>query len=172
MSQPGKPVGIRPDGTSPASFFAAVRQRGVLNSILDEPVKVFERLNPDMRARWEYYPPNGDSTLVVAREAMGYTIVDASEIAAEMGQSFAKSGPIRRGDLVMMAAPREVVDEEDAQDARAAAEDLKLPERTYRDALESNKVALSTGEVDNARPIGNVKTTVEEFRVQTPEKES
>lgn len=172
MTTPAREVKVGPDGKTSADFFASVRQRGVLNSILDEPVKVFESLNPDMRARWEYFPPNGDTTLVVAREALGYHVVDAAEIADEMGQTFAKSGPIRRGDLVMMAAPKEVVDADEAQDARAAAEDLKLPERTYRDSLEANKVTLSTGEQDHARPIGNIRTTVEEFRVQPKREES
>lgn len=167
-----KEVKVGPNGKAQAGFFASVRTRGVLNSILDEPVKIFERLNPDLRARWEFYPPNGDNTLVVAREALGYHVVDASEIADEMGESFAKSGPVRRGDLILMAAPKEVVEEEEAQDALAAAEDLKLPERTYRDALESTRVKTKSGTEDMARPVGSVRTTFEEFRVQPPKEES
>lgn len=166
-----KGVQVNPDGKAKADFFIAVRERGVLNSILDGPARLYERLNPGERVRWEFFPSNGDTTLVVAREALGYHVVDAAEIADEMGPSFSRSGPIRRGDLVMMSAPVEIVEAEEAQDAKAAAEDLKLPERTYRDSLESYRVLTKSGTEDYARPIGNVRSTEEEFRVQPKSEE-
>lgn len=166
-----KTVTVDPSGQAKAAFFAAVRKRGVLNSMLDEPVRVYEKLHPDERCRWEFAPANGDTTLVVAREALGFHVVDASEIADQMTESFAKSGPVRRGDLVLMAAPVYIVEMIEEEDAKAAAEDLKLPERTYRDSLEGNKVRTKSGTEDYAKPVGNIKQTTEEFQVKVPNEE-
>lgn len=168
-TQPTKEVKTDAAGKGKAEFFASVRKRGVLNSMLDEPIKVYEAKHPTERARWEYFPPNGDTTLVVAREALGYHIVDSAEIADQMTESFAKSGPVRRGDLVLMAADVEIANMLDEQDAQAAAEDLKLPERTFRDSLEATKVRTKSGTEDYARPVGTVKRQTEQFNVKVPE---
>lgn len=164
-------VEVNESGESRAEFFAAVRQRGVLNSILDGPAKLYEKTHPGKRTRWEYAPPSGDNTFIVAREALGFKIVDASELSDYMSESFEKSGPLRRGDLVLMAADKEIVDMLDEDDARAAAEDLKLPERTFREALESLKVRTMSGSEDYAKPVGNIKRSVEELQVKLPKQE-
>ena len=170
MSTPTKEVELNESGKGKGSFFVSVRERGILNSILDEPAKMYERMHPDKRVRWEYFPSNGDTTMVVAREALGWEIVDSSELAEHMPASWAKSGPMRRGDLVMMAADVAIAEEEDAADARAAAEDLKLSERAYRDNLETTKTRRRDGEIDWAKPTGTVKRQVETVQVNIPDR--
>lgn len=149
-----------PSGKARADFFAAVRTRGMLNAKTEGIAKAFEALHPNLKTRWEWLPANGDNTLVTAREAMGYYIVDASEIPGT--ESSQKSGPIRVGDTILMAADKDIVESELAMDAAAADDELKQPERVYRENLEANRVRLpSTGEEDYARPIGRVTQKTE-----------
>lgn len=145
-------------GKAKSDFFAAVRQRGMNNALLDEPAQSYMRSHPGMEAKWEYCPPNGDNSLVIAREMQGFKIIDASEIQGTASSQ--KSGPVRRGDLILMAAPKEIYGLIRETDAKAALEDLKLPETSYRDALEANVVQTSGGP-DRARPIGQITRTTE-----------
>lgn len=150
------------------SFFVGVRKRGLLNQMLDGPAAKFEELHPDMRVRWEFAPPTGtpamasvgDNTFVAAREAMGYRVVDASELG-DVTAHQQKSGPVRCGDLVMMAAPREIHEALMQEDAEAAEADLRLPETTYRDHIESLAVQTKSGDVIRGRAIGGVRRSVE-----------
>ena len=148
-----------------SSFFAAVRGRGLLNTMLDGPALAFEQANPGMKARWEYNPPNGDNTMVVAREALGFELVDASQLGEFVTKSAQKSGPVRRGDLVLMYGSKELVDMIAAEDAKAAWEDWKLPETTYREHVRSLKVKLSDGTIVEGVPVGKVKRTFEEMEM-------
>jgi hypothetical protein len=145
-------------GKAKSSFFAAVRERGMNNALLDEPAQSYMKNHPEMRAKWEYCPPNGDNSLVIAREMQGFKLIDASEIPGTASSQ--KTGVVRRGDLVLMAAPSDIYDLIQETDAKAALEDLRLPETSYRDALESNKVQTSAGP-DYARPTGQITRTVE-----------
>ena len=151
----------QPSGKVQSPFFAAVRERGVLNAILDDAVRIYEEQHPGFRCRWEFYPASGDNMMIVQREALGFVIVDASEIKGT--NSSQKSGPIRRGDVVLMAAPEEIVRELERADAAAAATDAKLPERVYREALERHKARDSAGNEQIARPVGQIKESVEYF---------
>lgn len=153
-----KTVKAEEAGKAKSDFFVAVRQRGFINALLNEPGQQYEKLNPKMRCRWVRFPPNGDNSSVVAREMQGYKLVDASELPGTASSQ--KSGLVRRGDLVLMAAPVEIHDMLAEADAQAALEDLRLPETAYRDALENNKVQTSAGP-DYAHPIGNITRAVE-----------
>lgn len=149
-------VQTRPDGRSQADFFAAVRARGMLNTMLERPAMAFEAANPGLKTRWEWWPANGDMTLVTAREAAGWRVVDASELPDAQDHS-QKSGPIRIGDAVLMCAPEEIYNAQMAADAQAAEDDVKLPETAYRENLESNKVMTTTGGMQGAKPVGSVR---------------
>lgn len=151
-----------------ANFFAAVRARGVLNTMLDGPAKKFEENNPGWRARWEYAPSSGDKTFIVAREAMGFHIVDAKELG-ETTTSEQKEGPVRCGDLILMAAPADLVNELDLDDAHRAYEDFKLPESSYREYVKGIKVRTRGGEEAGPEPVGSIKVTSETVGVKEPQ---
>ena len=144
-----------------ASFFAAVRGRGLLNAMLDGPAKQFEEANPGMRTRWEFLPSNGDRTMVTAREAIGFQVADASQLGGHT-ESEQKQGPVVRGDLILMYAPKELVDAIAAEDAKAAYEDWKMPETQYREHVKSLKVKLSDGTIVEGEPVGSMKRTFEQ----------
>ena|SRR6267143_797242 len=140
-----------------SEFFAAVRARGILNAMLDGPALRFEKNNKGFRCRWEYGPPNGDKTLVVAREAMGFRIVQAEELGTDFTASEQSSGPVRRGDLVLMCAPEEIVNEIEYDDAKRAYEDWKLPETSYKDHLRSIKVRTRDGATIGTQSRGGME---------------
>lgn len=142
-----------------SAFFAAVRARGVLNAMLDGPALAFEENNPGWKARWEYAPKD-DTTFIVAREAMGFRIVDASELG-ELTESEQKQGPIRRGDLILMAGPEDIVAAIAEDDAKRAAEDFKLPLTSYKEHLKGIRVTTKSGDVAGPEPVGDVKVTQE-----------
>lgn len=155
-----KPAGETPDGKNLSPFFTAVRERGLMNSILDTLSSRYEASHPDMSTHWEYCPTTGDRSMVTAREAMGYHIVDASEISG-LTASEAKTGPLRRGDLILMAAPKDLVNQLRAMDADAASQDSKMSELTYREHLRGLSVTTKDGSVIETRAIGTVKRTTE-----------
>ena len=99
---------VRGIGKTKAEFFAAVRNRGVLNAMLDGPAIAFEEAKPGLKCRWEFAPKTGDNTMVVAREALGFRVVDASEVGP-LTDSQQKKGPVQRGDLILMCAPEEIM---------------------------------------------------------------
>lgn len=138
-------------GKKLAPFFAAVRDRGLLNSMLNGPALLVEEKYPDKKAHWEYWPANGDNTMIVAREGMGYELVDASEIVAT--ESSTSKGIVRRGDLVLMKVDKEIWEAVREQDEKAAKADRDLPVTTYEESLRANKVRLSSGETDYAKPV-------------------
>jgi hypothetical protein len=171
MAEAPTPTGVQaPDigDKKKAEFFAAVRARGVLNTMLDGPALAFEANNPGWRTRWEYAPPNGDPTFVVAREAMGFRTVDAAEIG-EKTASEQKSGVVRRGDLILLAAPEHIVNAIEMEDARVAYEDWKLPETSYREHLKSIRARLRDGTEKGATPIGSIKQHEEVVEVSLPQ---
>ena len=139
-----------------SKFFAAVRARGILNSMLDGPIIKFDSNNPGQRARWEYAPPGGDKMMVVAREGLGFHVVDAIELG-ETTESGQKSGPVQVGDLILMAAPDHIVAAIEMEDARAAYEDFKLPVQSYRDHIRGIKARLRDGTDKETEPVGDVK---------------
>jgi len=165
MAIPQSPkVEVTPSGRKLSPFFGAVRDRGLLNSMLDGPSKAYEAKFPGKRCHWEYWPLNGDNTMVVAREAMGYELVDANDIAATASST--PHGVVRRGDLVLMAVDVEIADAVREQDERAAKADRDLPVTTYEESLRANKVRLSSGDVDYAKPVVQpVKTTLEQVGI-------
>lgn len=139
-----------------AQFFAAVRARGILNSMLDGPALAYEKQNPGFRARWEYNPPGGDKMMIVAREGIGFHIVDAKELG-EKTESEQKYGPIKVGDLILMAAPEHIVAAIEMEDARAAYEDFKLPVQAYKDHIRGIKAKLHDGTLKETEPTGDVR---------------
>lgn len=160
---PSRDLPVDESGKKHSNFFAAVRARGILNTMLDEPVRKFEASNPGWRARWEYCPPSGDKTLIVAREGMGFRIVDAKELG-EATPSGQKEGPIRVGDLILMAAESHIVAAIEMDDAKAAFEDYKLPEESYREHIRGIKARLRDGTEKPTQPVGGVRTAQEEIR--------
>src|SRR6266852_9298848 len=102
----GKPAtkSDRPTGKRRAEYFAAVRERGMLNAGLEQIAKAYEADHPDEGFRWEFYKPSmdGGTVMVVNREAMGFHLVDASDIhlSDSPTPSAQREGPVRRGDLV------------------------------------------------------------------------
>lgn len=165
MSDKKPTATVTESGKLEAPFFAAVRERGMLNAMLEIPAKQYEKDNPGMKCRWEYSPPGGDNTMVIAREAMGFKVVDAGEISGT--DSSQTSGPVRRGDLVLMAGPEELLQAIADEDARRAEDDRQLPEVTFRQNLEGTRVRRQDGEIDQARPIGTVRQTAEIIKAPT-----
>lgn len=151
-------------GKQHSAFFAAVRKRGVLNTMLDEPAKNFERNNPGFRTRWEYCPVNGDKTFIIAREGLGFKIVDASELG-EKTASGQTTGPVRVGDLILMAAPDHIVNAIELQDAQMAYDDWKVPQATYEESIRGIKTRLRDGSVQVTEPVGNIRVTQEVAQV-------
>ena len=161
MSEPTK---ITPETAKRRSdFFASVRKRGVLNAMLDGPAKSFEEKNPGWRARWEYCPPSGDKTFIIAREGLGFHIVDASELG-ETTASGQKDGQIRVGDLILMAAEDFVVEAIEMDDAKAAYGDWKVPEAAYKEQIRGIKPILRDGTEKETVPVGEVRVTQEDIR--------
>lgn len=146
------------EGTKTADTFAAVRERGMLNAGLDVLAQRFVEAHPDMAVRWEFYRPSQDNGTdqVQMREAMGWALADYDHLGDKTA-SAPKSGVIRRGDLVLMFAPKSVDNQQRMQDAVAAHADLKAPERAYKDSLDKNKVRLNDGTEDQAKGIGQIK---------------
>lgn len=152
--EPGSPVDKLRKKHS--NFFAAVRARGILNHMLDGPIKAYEDNNPGWKARWEYCPASGDKTFIVAREGLGFHIVDSKELG-DKTESEQKEGPIKVGDLILMAAEDYIVAAIEMEDARAAFEDFKLPEESYREHISSIKAKLHDGSYKSVEPIGDVR---------------
>lgn len=142
-------------------FFTGVRERGLLNAMLDAPAKAFERSHPDMKCKWEFAPTSGDVSMLTMREAQGYRVVDAAEISGQT-DSAQKTGPLRRGDLVLMAAPTEIHEELLAQDAEAADLDYKTPETTYKEHMANMEFRLKDGTTRRGKGFGEIRRTQEE----------
>jgi hypothetical protein len=155
-----KPQETVAEGKKHSAFFAAVRKRGVLNAMLDGPALSYEENNPGMRARWEYCPPSGDKTFIVAREGLGFKIVDASELgkATVSGQT---EGTVRVGDLILMAAPDHIVQAIEMEDARTAYEDWRVPQATYEESIRGLRVRLRDGSEKETKPVGDIRMTTE-----------
>lgn len=167
--QGGKPWSFQGQGRPPepdaaterlrkkhSNFFAAVRARGILNHMLDGPIKAFDDANPGFKSRWEYCPASGDKTFIVAREGLGFHVVDAKELG-DKTESEQKEGPIKVGDLILMAAPDYIVAAIEMEDARAAFEDFKLPEETYREHIRDIKAKLHDGSYKAAEAVGDIR---------------
>jgi hypothetical protein len=149
-------------GRARSNFFVAVRARGILNTMLDGPAKAFDQKNPGWRARWEYCPPNGDKTLIVAREGMGFRVVEVEELG-EATASGQKTGPIKVGDLILMAGPADLVEAIEEEDAKVAYEDFKLPEEAYREHIRGIKARLRDGTEQPTKPIGDIRVRQEDI---------
>lgn len=144
------------DPKARAAFFVAVRQRGLVNAMLEQMESIARRKFPGYATRWEFAPPNGDDAMVTAREAQGFRVVHNSDLGEGR-----RTGPVRRGDLILMIGPKELVAELASMDARAALEDLKAPEEAFRSSLESRKVTTKVGTEEHAKPFGEIKQTTE-----------
>lgn len=161
MSEPTEApvVKVAPSGKAQSDFFTAVRERGLLNTMLEAPAAAYEKSNPGMKCKWERWPKDGDSTMVTAREGQGYQLVEYSHIPGTATSP--KQGVVRVGDMVLMAANETIHQMIQDADAQAARDDVKLPERAYRENLESKKVRRTDGKVDYAKPVGTVRHSVE-----------
>lgn len=146
-----------------ANFFAQVRERGMLNAGLDALAKEFEAHNPGWVAKWEFYNPNivGGTDVVMSREATGFKVVQPRELPS-LANSAQKEGPIRRGDLALIACSREDWNMLRLQDARAAHDDLQAPRAAFEENVSKNTVPLSSGESASATTFGTIKRSVEE----------
>jgi len=152
-------------GKKQTPFFVGVRQRGMLNTIMSEPARAYEEKNPERRTKWEYAPasgPPGSDVLLVQRKAQGFTEV----LNSEVGDGKAP-GAVRVGDMVLLSAPADLVEELELEDAMLAHEDAKLPETTYKENVRNVKVKLRDGTVQEGRPVGTIRRH-EEVRDLTP----
>lgn len=151
---PEVPEGLTAAGLNKvqAQFFVAVRSRGILNAMLDTPCAMYEASHPDRGTRWEWFPPNGDNSLVVSREALGFQLVSASELG-QMTPSSQRDGIVRRGDLVLMSAPAALIAMIEAEDAKAAYDDWKLPETTYKEHIRAIQARARDGTIVSTEPI-------------------
>lgn len=154
-----------PTGKRRSEYFAAVRERGMLNAGLDMLAKAYESDHPDEAVRWEFYKPSmdGGADMVVNREAMGFHLVDAGSInlSDNPTPTAQKEGPVRRGDLVMMAGPRDVVNALRLQDAQAAHDDLQAPKQAFEENISKTKAELSDGTVEGPTAFGTIKSKTE-----------
>lgn len=154
-----------------SSFFVAVRERGLLNASLDELAKAYEEDHPGEKAKWEFYKPemSGGTDMALNREALGYHFVDAVEIGNSQSAVAPKEGLVRRGDLVLMAAPNHIHNTLLLEDAKAALDDVKAPERAYKENLEAKTmVKTSAGETVHSNAFGSI-TKKEEVVEKTGE---
>ena len=142
-------------GKPQTDFFVGVRQRGMLNQIMSQPAITFEAAHPEMRTKWEYAPLNGDNVMITQREAQGFRTVMNEEIGGK------QPGAVRVGDMVLITAPREIMEQIEMEDALAAHEDAKLPEQTYKDNVQGLSVKLRDGTVQRGRPVGTIRKTEE-----------
>lgn len=145
-----------PSAKDRSQFFVAVRARGLVNAMMEQADAIIKAKYPGMDTRWEYAPPNGDDSMVIAREAQGFRVVNNSELGTDR-----RPGPVRRGDLIQMIGPAELAEELRQMDARAAYEDLKAPEEAFKSSLEQRKVTTKDGTQESAKPVGKITTTTE-----------
>jgi hypothetical protein len=152
-------------GKKLAPIFAAVRSRGMINASMDALAKNFEDhyREQNLGTRWEFYNPNitGGTDLVMFREGMGYKIV-TWDMMPNQTETTQKGGMVKRGDLILLCAPWEIIREEMRQDAANAQADVKAPEAAYKDSLENRKVKRSDNETDQAVGVGQIKVRQEE----------
>lgn len=158
---------VSASGKVQSPIFAQIRSRGLLNTMLEQPAQAYEAANPDMRCKWVHAPSNGDVTMITAHEALGFIVVQNTDVPGTASSKI--SGPVRCGDLVMMAAEIAIVEFMLNEDAQRAEDDFRLPETAFRDNLEARRVQRNDGVMDLARPIGAVRRTVETINAQPAE---
>lgn len=136
-------------------------RQGQLGMIMNMPMLRFQELHPEQRCRWEHVPEKDSMSLVPFREAQGYHVVQAEELNPEQA-SAQKTGPIRKGDLILMAAPKEVHEAILGQDSEAAENDAYMPERTYKEALAAKQYKAGDSQVLPGRPFGEIRRSTEQ----------
>jgi hypothetical protein len=157
--RPDVPATMGEDGKKHIDFFVATRERGLLNSMLETTAKKFEETHQGRKTRWEYAPP-GDNSLVVAREALGFRVVDASEVG-NLTANQQKEGIVRHGDLILMEGPAELVEEMLKFDGRAADSEAQLSDQSYRDNIKSISVTDKSGVEHEGNAVGSMRKTTE-----------
>lgn len=150
-----------------SDFHVSVRDRGMLNTMLDGPAASYEEAHPDKKCKWVYWPSSGDTTMIEGNESRGWFVVDASEIQGT--PSSQKEGPIRRGDVVLMAAAREIAAMEEAQDAMLAKSEADLPVESYKQAIQNVRATLPDGTVVETPAAGDIRQKAE--TVEAPEQQ-
>lgn len=151
---------VRERGETPQAGKAPPIRQGHLGQLMNLPMEKYLELHPGMACRWEHMPSDQNMSLVSFREAQGYHVVDASELKPTE-QSSQKTGPIRKGDLILMACPEEVQAAILAQDAEVAENDYRTPERTYKDAMADKQYRTGDGTKPGAA-FGKIVRTTEE----------
>lgn len=160
-------VTVDEGGKSRANFFSQVREKGLLNASLDLLSDQFKQRYPSMEVKWVHYNPlnttNGD-LLSTGHEAFGYRMVQWEELKG-VGESVPRTGPVRRGDQVLMCVDRATYNEQRLQDARLAYDDLTAPEQAFKTQVEANKVKTSSGEKVGATGFGKIRSKEETIGV-------
>jgi hypothetical protein len=134
-----------------------LRHRGEVTALLDGTARAFAEKHPELGVKWVWAPSDRANADVVAAKAYGYREVMVSELPPGVGTPHSlESGPVRVGDLILMAAPREVHEAIMEEDARVAAEEANLPVQEYLEYLKSIRPAGVPG-----RPTGGIKQSVE-----------
>lgn len=133
-----------------------LRHRGMVNTMLDGVAQAFAKAHPELGVKWEYAPSAANNFEITTAKAMGYREVMVEELPPGVATPHSlSSGPVRTGDLILMAAPREIHEAYLAEDFRAAAEEADLPVEEYRRTLRG----IPPGAKGSA--VGGVKQTVE-----------
>jgi hypothetical protein len=156
----------QPSGKKTVDFFASVRERGMLNASLDSLAQQYEDGHPGEGTRWEIYRPGetGGTDMVAFREGQGFKAVRQKDLVSDRPSDsiIPDDGIVRRGDLVLMAGPRELINEMRLQDAKAAHADLKAPQNAFEANVKANAVRTSSGASESAKPFGKVQQIVED----------
>lgn len=160
-------VAARDRGESSESADAPTRKppakrQGMLGQLMNAPMEKYLALHPDMACRWEHVPNDNNMSMVPFREGQGYHIVDASELSPDT-DSAQKTGPIRKGDLVLMACKAEIQQAILDQDAEIADADYRTPETTYKEAMAEKIYKTGDGTVLPGSGFGKITRKTEEI---------
>lgn len=140
-----------------------VRSAGRVSKNMDGLGDIYRSKNPDMDVRWVYDPQHRpELSNVTARQVEGYVLVYGREFEGENFQLDADK-PVRHGDTVLMAMPRELRDQLMQDRAEVAKEELKSIDRNFYESIDS--IPSQTGDPKHkARPRGS--TTIQEKTVE------
>lgn len=86
-----------------------VRRRGKISITLEMLASEFEEKNPGLKTRWVYSPEHKPELAnVISRKAQGYrTVVGSDHPEAQDLLNLDDDQPVRNGDLILMAIPKE-----------------------------------------------------------------
>lgn len=140
------------------------RSRGRITETLEGLAEQYEEANPGMKCRWVYSPEHKpELSNVISRKAQGYKTVtgELHPNASEM-LGLEDSEPVRVGDLILMAVPKEIYEQIRRElEERAQSEAERVNEEFY-DEVEKISTAGMRSE-HKPRPRGRAVIEEREF---------